>query len=230
MAQRRRRDGGRRIGAALSLGIVALLMAGPAGALPIDQASSGVFLDAVVDAGSSVRGEGTQRLRWRGARGPWHVLRFRGSETQVDSGEAFSLGTLRYFDRRARGSESASVDLLVQVALGLSGGAEEAVALTLHLNHAPGAGGSPGSVLVAGGLPAATVTLGGVEYTLELMGLEWQPKPGRGFAFGRFASAQILARMTESAPAAIPSPEPDAALLYLVGLAVAGARLRRRRG
>jgi hypothetical protein len=230
MSELHRARGGVRLAAVLFLGVAALLPAAPARALPV--AGTGIFVDPVVAGGGVVRGEDTSHLAWGSGRRPRHSLGFSGSRFDADSEGVFSLGTLRY--RNGRGAGSATADLLIRVAVATPAGGEEELAFALSLVHTPGAAGGA-YVSVAGALPAVTFSLGGTEYQLELLGLEGGAEAfaanGHGKKQKRSGSVEVLARLASVAPVApisVPSPEPDAALLYLLGLALAGYQLKRR--
>lgn len=233
MTQSRERSRARLV-TVLALGVAAVLPAASARALPVVATSFGVFADPEIEGGGVFRGEDTDRLTWGtgSRRRPRHVLSFASSRIDADSGDVFSLGTVHYRNNKRAGV--ASVDLLIGLVFTTPAGGEADLAFALTLVHTPRAPGIPDGVLAAADLPEVTFTIAGGEYTLEIVGLEASKKRKK-----KYGSAQILARIIPNSPgsvpiipnspASVPSPEPDAALLYLVGLAVVGTRLRRRR-
>lgn len=222
MTQSRERSRARLV-TVLALGVAAVLPAASARALPVVGTRFGVFADPEIEGGGVFRGEDTDRLTWGtgSRRRPRHVLSFASSRIDADSGDVFSLGTVHYRNNKRAGV--ASVDLLIGLAFTTPAGGEAGLAFALTLVHTPRA--APDGVLAAADLPKVTFTIAGGEYTLEIVGLEAQGKKRKK----KYGSAQILARIIPNSSASVPTPEPDAALLYLVGLAVVGTRLRRRR-
>lgn len=168
---------------------------------------SGGFVNPTPEGTGVLVGVGTSMFSWgRGFEGPPSSFAFSGFAIDVDTEQQFALGELRYFNGTIDGDTGASaVDLLVALAITHPEGETALASQTLTLISTTNTEDPIESADIAY-LPktfeSSTFTIGGVDYSLEIVG--FGTVTGSGWAeIDRFlveessaASAQLLAKIT----------------------------------
>jgi hypothetical protein len=204
--------------------------------LPIAGLSSGIFTNPTGLSGMVTTGVGSSSFTWGDAAsfgtGP-SSLRFTGTSFSGTSDVPFVFGELDYFNGTiASGTGADAVDLEVNLAFTAPSGIVQDFTYNLTLVNTPNTGTAEEMadfVYLPTTMPVAYFTEGGVNYTLEFLG--FGAITGGGFTTvdsfhvleGSSASAELLGQVTEQVV-----PVPGAVLLGVLGLGVAGLKLRKR--
>jgi len=177
-------------------------------------------------------GNGTQdQIRWGNAEEK-SGLGFTGSappNLTVVNGNAFQIGQLAHFNNPIpAGSELTSADLTVDMFfLGIA--VPKSFTFTLLINETPNSTGtSPAdddiiSFPSPSSYAAETFDIGGMLYTLQLLGFGSDPLA----PLSQFSSIEGYDNTTLLWGKIVPVPVPGAVLLGMLGLSVAGVKLRK---
>ncbi len=216
-------------------------------ALPILGSSSGVFTNPSGPSGMLVSGVGTSSFAWGNAvpfgSAPSR-LTFAGNIFNTQTGSVFSFGALSYFNGTiAGGTQADGVDLDVQLALTAPSGINQNFTYNLGLINTVNTGDPNASADIVQFqtiFPTSSFMTGGVNYTLEFLGVGSIFPGGSGFSTlnqfhvfeGARANADLLGRITAdfpNNPNPAPVPEPGTFILFgsgLVGLFLCRKKLR----
>jgi hypothetical protein len=200
--------------------LIAALVALPAPSRPADAqepvdfigGSSAVFVNPQ-PAEASFSGVGTSSFSW--GEGASSSLMFQGNSLSGRFGEVVPLGTLSYFNAASSGTLPQYVDIRVTLTLNMPEIAAQPFTWVLPIHNRVNVDGDPEASADSVFLPLAfqkvVFVLGGVRYTLNLIGFDKVIGPGFGsvnsfFVLeGQQASAELLGSITR---ACLPFVEP----------------------
>lgn len=178
----------------------------------------------------NVTGVGTNAFTWgdgTGFNSPPSSLGYTGTNFDNDENEAFTFGTLDYFNGTiADGTEADTVDLSVSLSFTAPTGFVENFLFNLDLINTTNTSDPNASADIVNfdnTVPSNFFTLDGIDYTLEFLG--FGALTGDGFTVedsfrvleGSSASVDLLGRIT-STPGVVPVP----AAVWLFGTALIG--------
>ena len=150
-----------------------------------------------------------------------------GTTSTFDIGNAFQIGQLAHFNNPIwSGSEITSADLTVDLDfLGAAG--TKSFTFTLLINETPNTSDAAASADIIS-FPSSytdeTFDIGGMLYTLQLLGFGNNPSSPLSY----FSSPEGGINETLLWGQIVPVPVPGALLLGMLGLSVAGVKLRKR--
>jgi hypothetical protein len=188
--------------------------------------SSGIFVNPV---GAVYSGEGTSHFQW-GEGDPSSSLDFTGASFSTNTEKVFSFGTLNFYNGViVSGTDATAVSLAIELSL-TTPAKDETFTYNLTLNNTPNNGdplGDADYVQFPSAYPTTTFSIGGVDYTLQLMGFGTVTSAGYT-TINEFhvleqqgASAVLLGKITAN----IPNnnvPEPGIISMILFGILTVG--------
>jgi|GEM_PF-3202800 len=162
-----------------TLGLTALAVlasASQALAVTFSGSTSGVFDNALGDAGLVTTGEGTSNFTWGdndasiGVPPPPNSLSFAANTfNDIACDETFDVGTVTYYNGTTLlGTNATSVELLVDVAFTLPNVGLVPFTYVLTLNTTPNIPGPVNDFISLPDIPSQAFSLGGIQYILTL--------------------------------------------------------------
>jgi hypothetical protein len=189
-------------------------------------AGPGVSTVNYIDGVTVGYGNGLQdEIRWgeEAPGGEQSGLGFTGIKTpsSIAIGDAFIIGQLAHFNNPIKvGTEILSADLTIQ----LTFSATESFLFSFGINETPNTGGPVDDIIsFPNSYPEQTFDISGDLYTLQLLGFGSDPLA----PLSQFSSSEGGTNETLLWGSIEPVPVPGAVLLGIIGLSVAGVKLRK---
>lgn len=222
----------------------AALVGARAEAALIEGSTTGIFENPVLESNGYVTGVGTNLFRWGETSrcsdcGP-SALKFYGKDISVETGEVFSLGTLKFWNGQILLNTGATgVDFELHLALTSPGLVSQDFSYTLELINTPNTGTkwqNADYVIFPTSLAGDLFTVDGLPCTLEFLGFGYATEGGYCTIdeFHVFecccACAQLLARIECEGGGTPPPdvPEPGVMGLLALGGLVTALGVKRR--
>lgn len=201
--------------------------------------SSGSFINPTGPGGMLTSGVGTPSFSWGDGSAfgsPPSSLAFTGGAFSSSVNTPFSFGTLSYYNGTILlGTEATGVDLSVLLNFTTPSGVNQSFNYTLGLINTPNVG-TPAEqadiVQFQTTFPSSSFTYGGVNYTMEFLGIG--SITGSGYSTinqfhvleGASANAELLGRITAQTA---PVPEPETYAMLLAGLGLLSFAAKRKK-